>query len=179
LKEDQIKENALYHYNSKRSIRSPAIVYTATIDGVMYAIDTYWDAWFSGELGADKTFCEVKNIVDDLEFIMMIEDAKAIAPENYVIYEEKDVISIPYKYKQSGERYFINKNKAPMPNLQQVKDHIDQLLNENMAKIISLQEDIVKLRAWKQELENNSDIFKEYDACYVRDVDYILSRTVK
>lgn len=169
-----IKENALYRYNKGCGWCKHGIVYTMKDKkGQMWAVDTYWDSRFSKGLTQNTTYYSISDVADDLEFVMMIEDAKEINKNNFHLYDEDEKLHIPV----GGwhERWLVNKNAKKNEN--EVIENIEYRIDNYQRKTRSLQEEIEKLNKWLAAIKRNPELADIYeDADYVLDIEYAKTR---
>ena len=112
----KIKNNAIYYYNKVRdNWCTHGIVFTVIKSNTMWVVDTYnrqkieefKNLDYFSEF--DKVW-EVKDIKDDLEYIMDIDDIKQVDERTFDLYDYKDRVHIPIG--NWHERYLVNKNKT-------------------------------------------------------------------
>ncbi|QWU14207.1 hypothetical protein SAMN04487895_101496 [Paenibacillus sophorae] len=153
------KENALYRYHNGIGHCKHGIVYTMKdILGNVWAIDTYWDSKFSKRFLQNATVYYADRILNDLEFIMMIDEAVEVSANEYYLYDSKDALYIPVGGRH--ERYLVNKNAKK--NTDSVIDYIEDKISKNETMIKNLASDNRMLNEWLCVVNNDPDVAQLY-----------------
>lgn len=146
MKPEEVQENCLYYYSKGHGWCRHSIVYTIKHKDKLVAINTYGDSEFKGYISQDDTCYDVENIAEDMEFIMKLEDIKAVSSDEFDHYDWKDKVYIPIGMR--SPRYLVNKNAN------KVKENIEWQLKD---KIESAKWDIKSaqrnIERWEKELK--------------------------
>ncbi|WP_145413484.1 hypothetical protein [Paenibacillus xylanexedens] len=154
-----IQERAIYKLESGRDHCKHGIVYTIkSNDGVMWAIDTYWDSRFTKGLNSDGYCYIVDEIEDQMEFVMMLDDIKEVSREEFYLYDIEGTIHLPVG--GWNERYLVNKNAKK--NIERVCDSIRSKIISNDNMIKSLKRDNEKLIMWEKSVLMNENVAQLY-----------------
>ncbi|NFT08797.1 hypothetical protein FDF26_17445 [Clostridium botulinum] len=112
----KIKNNAIYYYDKVRNHwNTHGVVFTVKKNGVLWAVDTYHrqdieqckNLDYFNEF--DKVW-KVKDIKNDLEYIMDIDDILEVDERTFQLYDYENRVHIPIG--NWHERYLVNKNKS-------------------------------------------------------------------
>lgn len=154
---NEIKNNAIYYYDKVRgNWCTHGIVFTVIKDDIMWAVDTYnrqsiekfKELNYFNEF--DKVW-KVKDIENDLEYIMDIDNIKQVDERTFDLYDYKNRVYIPIG--NWHERYLVNKNKAISKDNEIYKLHSE--INSIKWMIESSQRELIEKEIRLKELETN------------------------